>query len=180
MLGARSCRLGTALGGAGDDLIALRTLWNDAEIQDITHGGAAVRRLWDCCQIPDFRKVSHAEHAALIGRIYRFLISPEGCIPSDWIAQEVARLDKTEGDIDALSRRLAYVRTWTYVANRGGWLDDAGHWRGTTRALEDRLSDASHERLTQRFVDRRTSVLMRRLKQKRRLAAGRRHHRWTA
>ena len=154
-----------------DDLVALRTLWRDPELQDKTHGGAAVRRLWDCCQIPDFRKVSASEHAALISKIYHFLISADGAIPADWIAKEVKRLDRIDGDIDQLSRRLAYMRTWTYVSNRGGWLEDAAHWRGVTRALEDRLSDALHQRLTQRFVDRRTSVLMRRLKQKEKLVA---------
>ncbi len=154
-----------------DDLIALRTLWRDMEIQDQTTGGSAVRRLWDCCQIPDFRKTSQADHAALIRRIYHFLISSEGSIPADWIAKEIARLDRIEGDIDQLSRRLAYVRTWTYISNRGGWLEDAAHWRGRTRELEDRLSDALHQCLTQRFVDRRTSVLMRRLKQKEKLVA---------
>ncbi|MGB0928441.1 MAG: helicase-related protein [Pikeienuella sp.] len=154
-----------------DDMTALRRLWMDNEIQDATHGGAAVRRLWDCCQIPDFRKVSAQEHAALIAKIYMFLISRDGVIPSDWIAREVKRLDRTDGDIETLSRRLAHIRTWTYVANRGGWIEDAGNWRGETRALEDRLSDALHVRLTQRFVDRRTSVLMRRLKQKEGLVA---------
>ena len=154
-----------------DDLLALRTLWRDFDLQDKTTGGAAVRRLWDCCQIPDFRKVSASEHAALIGKIYHFLISRDGAIPADWIAKEIGRQDKVEGDIDQLSRRLAYMRTWTYVSNRGGWLEDAAHWRGVTRALEDRLSDALHQRLTQRFVDRRTSVLMRRLKQKEKLVA---------
>ncbi|MGB0504752.1 MAG: helicase-related protein [Pikeienuella sp.] len=154
-----------------DDLIALRSLWRDEGLRDITKGGAAVRRLWDCCQIPDFRKTSGADHAALIGKIYRFLVSEAGAIPSDWIAGEVARLDRVEGDIDHLSRRLAYMRTLSYVANRGGWLEDAGEWRGETRAVENRLSDALHARLTQRFVDRRTSVLMRRLKQKEGLVA---------
>jgi ATP-dependent RNA helicase SUPV3L1/SUV3 len=66
---------------------------------------------------------------------------------------------------------LAYIRTWTYVAQRRGWIGDADHWRGETRAVEDRLSDALHARLTQRFVDRRTSVLMRRLKQRESLVA---------
>ena len=75
------------------------------------------------------------------------------------------RLDKIDGDIDVLSKRLAFIRTWTYVAQRRSWLHDDDHWRGVTRAVEDRLSDALHERLTQRFVDRRTSVLLRRLKQ---------------
>ncbi|MEM7522717.1 MAG: helicase-related protein [Pseudomonadota bacterium] len=154
-----------------DDLIALRTLWREPELQDMTRGGAAVRRLWDCCQIPDFRKSSQSEHAALVSKIYRFLVSAEGAIPSDWIAGEVAKLDRVDGNIDQLSRRLAYMRTWTYVANRGGWLAEAGEWRGKTRAVEDRLSDALHLALTREFVDRRTSVLMRRLKQKEALVA---------
>lgn len=154
-----------------DDLVALRTLWADPEMRAIAKGGAAVRRLWDCCQLPDFRKVAPAEHAALIGRIYRFLLSSEGAIPSDWIAAEIARLDRTEGGIDKLSRRLAHMRTWSYVANRGGWMADPGEWRGRAREVEDRLSDALHLALTREFVDRRTSVLMRRLKQKERLVA---------
>jgi ATP-dependent RNA helicase SUPV3L1/SUV3 len=87
------------------------------------------------------------------------------------MAQQVKRIDRTDGDIDTLSKRLAYIRTWTYVAQRKGWLDDESHWRDVTRAVEDRLSDALHERLTQRFVDRRTSVLLRRLKQKESLVA---------
>ena len=87
------------------------------------------------------------------------------------MAGQIKRLDRTEGDIDVLSKRLAFIRTWTYAANRTGWVADADHWRGETRAVEDRLSDALHARLTQRFVDRRTSHLMRRLKQKERLVA---------
>jgi ATP-dependent RNA helicase SUPV3L1/SUV3 len=87
------------------------------------------------------------------------------------MARQVKRIDRTEGDIDTLSKRLAYIRTWTYVAQRKGWLDDESHWRGATRAVEDRLSDALHGALTQRFVDRRTSVLLRRLKQKESLVA---------
>ena len=72
---------------------------------------------------------------------------------------------RTEGDIDALSHRIAQIRTWTFVSNRPGWLADPAHWQEKTREIEDRLSDALHERLTKRFVDRRTSVLMRRLRE---------------
>ena len=79
--------------------------------------------------------------------------------PDQWLARQIARIDRTDGDIDALSKRLAYIRTWTYVAQRGAWVDDADHWREETRAVEDRLSDALHVQLTQRFVDRRTSVM---------------------
>jgi ATP-dependent RNA helicase SUPV3L1/SUV3 len=154
-----------------EDVEALRALWADAEIAEMAKGGASVRLLWDVCQTPDFRKTSMQEHAALLGRIYRFLHGETGAIPSDWIEGQVRRLDRTDGDIDALSKRLAYVRTWTYVANRGRWVDDPAGWRERTRAVEDRLSDALHDRLTKRFVDRRTSVLMQRLKQKERLVA---------
>ena len=154
-----------------EDQIALRALWNDTDIKDIATTGDRIRLLWDVCQVPDFRKVSPSEHAGLLGRIYHFLLGAGGCIPSDWLAGQIRRLDRTDGDIDALSKRLAFIRTWTYAANRSGWVEEPEHWRAETRAVEDRLSDALHERLTQRFVDRRTSHLMRRLKQKERLVA---------
>jgi len=154
-----------------DDLAALKQLWGDAEIQDLANRGDRVRLLWKVCQIPDFRKTVSADHTALLSRIYRFLLTDTGVIPSDWIAGQVRQIDRVDGDIDTLSKRLAFIRTWTYVANRGRWLDDPESWRETTREVENRLSEALHERLTQRFVDRRTSVLMRRLKQKERLVA---------
>jgi ATP-dependent RNA helicase SUPV3L1/SUV3 len=125
--------------------------------------------LWDVCRIPDFRSISEAEHATLLARIFGFL--SDGQVPNDWIAQAVARIDRTEGDIDTLSKRLAYIRTYTYVAQRKGWVQDESHWRGETRAVEDRLSDALHAALTKAFVDRRTSLLMRRLKQRESLVA---------
>jgi len=154
-----------------DDQIALRTLAEDAEIRDLASRPDRVAKLWDVCQTPDFRKVSPVDHAQLLSRIYHFLLTGRGCIPSDWLAGQIRRLDRVDGDIDALSKRLAFIRTWTYAANRPGWVEDPEHWRGETRAVEDRLSDALHQRLTQRFVDRRTSVLMRRLKEKERLVA---------
>ncbi len=153
-----------------DDVVALKTLAGVPAVRDRVAGGRDVRLLWDVCRIPDFRGISHAEHASLLQAIFEFLHGP-GRIPEDWMARQVERIDRTSGDIDALSKRLAYIRTWTYVAQRVGWLADESHWREVTRAVEDRLSDALHARLTQRFVDRRTSVLMRRLKQKEALVA---------
>ncbi len=153
-----------------DDLGALKTLADDAEVRARASDGPSVRLLWDVCRVPDFRGISHAEHAALVRQIFEFL-HQDGCVPNDWLAARVARIDRTEGDIDTLSKRLAFVRTWTYVAQRKGWTNDESHWRDETRAVEDRLSDALHNALTQRFVDRRTSVLLRRLKQKERLVA---------
>ncbi|WP_281983953.1 helicase-related protein [Thalassorhabdomicrobium marinisediminis] len=153
-----------------DDLAALKSVSGDAEVTARATDGPSVRLLWDVCRIPDFRGISSAEHAALLTDIYNFL-HEHGKVPDDWLAGRVNRIDRTDGDIDALSKRLAYIRTWTYVAQRKGWVHDESHWRGATRAVEDRLSDALHARLTARFVDRRTSVLLRRLNQKEGLVA---------
>ncbi|MDD7969511.1 helicase-related protein [Roseinatronobacter alkalisoli] len=153
-----------------DDLTALKTLVAQPETLDRLTGPPDVRLLWDVCRIPDFRGISGAEHAGLLTQVFEFL-QGAGRIDTDWLARNIQRIDRIDGDIDALSRRLAYIRTWTYIAQRKGWVDDEKHWRGATRAVEDRLSDALHDRLTQRFVDRRTSVLMRRLKQKESLVA---------
>ncbi|HXP76204.1 MAG TPA: disulfide oxidoreductase, partial [Stellaceae bacterium] len=83
--------------------------------------------------------------------------------PTDWVAGHVARLDRTDGDIDALMARIAHVRTWTFISHRADWLADAPHWQERARAIEDRLSDALHDRITQRFVDRRAAFLVRQL-----------------
>ena len=153
-----------------EDLGALKSLVEDTEIQARASDGGSVRLLWDVCQIPDFRSISNSEHSDLLGTIYNYL-HEKGQIPQEWLAQQINRIDKSTGDIDALSKRLAYIRTWTYVSQRKDWLEDQSHWRDETRAVEDRLSDALHVALTQRFVDRRTSILMRRLKQKESLVA---------
>ena len=153
-----------------DDLGALKTLVEDVEVQARASDGASVTLLWDVCRIPDFRGISGREHADLLSVIYNYL-HEKGQIPQVWLARQINRIDNTQGDIDALSKRLAYIRTWTYVAQRKDWVDDHSHWRDATRAVEDRLSDALHIALTQRFVDRRTSILMRRLKQKESLVA---------
>ncbi|MDO5605937.1 MAG: helicase-related protein [Paracoccus sp. (in: a-proteobacteria)] len=158
-----------ARGREADDLHALKSLGTLPEIRDRVTQPADVRLLWDVCRIPDFRSISPAEHISLLQRIFGFL--QEGTIPGDWLTRAVERIDRVQGDIDALSKRLAFIRTWTYVAQRTGWVADETYWRETTREVEDRLSDALHTALTQRFVDRRTSVLMRRLKQKETLVA---------
>src|SRR5690606_25338389 len=102
-------------------------------------------------------------HARLLARIFSHLAGPTGRLPPDWVARQVDRIDRTDGDIDTLIGRIAGIRIWTYVSHRADWLDDAGHWQERARSIEDRLSDALHERLTQRFVDRRSTKLARRL-----------------
>jgi len=164
-------RDGLARAPMATDLEAVILLSRNEDIQRIAAAPAAIGLLWEVAQIPDFRKTMISEHTELIARVYRSLMTDEGRIPQDWLDQQVTRLDRVEGDIDTLSSRIAHMRTWTYIANRSGWLDDAPHWQERTRAVEDRLSDALHERLTQRFVDRRTSVLMKRLREREDLMA---------
>ncbi|HET9717066.1 MAG TPA: helicase-related protein [Pseudolabrys sp.] len=148
----------------GEDILVLEHASRDEDVRSLARNPAAISRLWDTCQVPDYRKIAPATHAELVVTLYGFLVR-EGNIPVDWFARQVALADRVDGDIDTLSNRIAHVRTWTFIANRPDWLADPDHWQGVTRAIEDKLSDALHERLAERFVDRRTSVLMRRLRE---------------
>ncbi|WP_029030538.1 helicase-related protein [Salinarimonas rosea] len=147
-----------------EDVAALEILARDDSVRHHASGRAAVERLWDVCQVPDYRKVSPQSHADLVSAIYLFLMR-DGAVPDDWFRRHISLLDRVDGDIDTLSARIAQVRTWTFVANRPDWLRDPEHWQSVARGVEDKLSDALHERLASRFVDRRTSVLMRRLRE---------------
>jgi ATP-dependent RNA helicase SUPV3L1/SUV3 len=147
-----------------EDIQVLDHAARDEEVRGLARDRKAIERLWDVCQVPDYRKIAPATHAELAVTLYGFLMR-EGSIPADWFRAQLAHADRTDGDIDTLSNRIAHVRTWTYAANRPDWLADPEHWQGVTRAIEDKLSDALHERLSERFVDRRTSVLMRRLRE---------------
>ena len=134
------------------------------DVQAMAHEPRAVELLWQVCQIPDFRKTLTEAHLHLLGAVFTHLVAGEGVLPSSWVAQMVAKLERTDGDIDALVSRIAHIRTWTYVSHRHAWLEDAPHWQERTRAVEDKLSDALHERLTQRFVDRKTAALMKKMR----------------
>jgi ATP-dependent RNA helicase SUPV3L1/SUV3 len=147
-----------------EDLRVLDHAARDGEVRDMAHRADAVERLWDACQIPDYRRLAPAAHAELVTTLYSFLMK-KGRIPDAWFAAQVDQADRVTGDIDTLSGRIAQIRTWTFVANRPDWLYDPDHWQGIAREVENKLSDALHERLTERFVDRRTSVLMRRLRE---------------
>ncbi|MCX5514218.1 helicase [Kaistia algarum] len=146
------------------DVNVLEILKRNIETRELAKGIDRVQLLWDICQIPDYRRIAPASHAELVGEIFSFVVR-QGAVPDDWFARQVAFADRTDGDIDTLANRIAHIRTWTFAANRPNWLSDPRHWQERTRAIEDRLSDALHERLTQRFVDRRTSVLMKRLRE---------------
>ncbi len=146
------------------DQQALEYLSRYPEISDITDRPDRVEKLWEACALPDYRRITPAQHADLIQSLYFDLVR-RGTVNEDFLGEQVRRADRTDGEIDTLSARIAQIRTWTYVSNRPGWLADPTHWQEKTREIEDRLSDALHERLTKRFVDRRTSVLMKRLRE---------------
>jgi ATP-dependent RNA helicase SUPV3L1/SUV3 len=154
---------GLARAPRAEDEVVFDIAVADAEYAPLTRGRDGVRRLWEICALPDFRKVAPHAHAELVGQIFAFMIE-KGRIPDEWFRTQVNLCDRIDGDIDTLSARIAQIRTWTFCANRD-WLSEPLHWQGETRAIEDKLSDALHERLTARFVDRRTSVLMRRLRE---------------
>ncbi|HEV2815678.1 MAG TPA: helicase-related protein [Allosphingosinicella sp.] len=143
------------------DLAVLKILAGDPEARARAASPELVRRLWAACGLPDFRKTGPEHHARLVVRLFTHLSEGEGRIPQGWYAEQVARLDNVQGDIDTLADRIAGVRTWAYIAHRSDWLADPATMAARTMAVEEKLSDALHERLTQRFVDRRTAVLMR-------------------
>jgi ATP-dependent RNA helicase SUPV3L1/SUV3 len=147
-----------------EDILVFDHAARDEEVRALAKDRTAIERLWDVCQIPDYRKISPAAHAELVVTIYGFLLR-DGKISDDWFSRQIAQADHVDGDIDTLSTRIAHIRTWTFAANRPDWLADPEHWQGVARTIEDKLSDALHERLAERFVDRRTSVLMRRLRE---------------
>ena len=147
-----------------DDQLALQTLSAHSEFLPRLHAPGRVKLLWEVCQVPDFRKTMTEEHTALLGQLFQHLTQGGERLPEDWIDSHVKRLERFDGDIDTLMSRIAHVRTWTYISHRTDWIQRAVHWQERARAIEDKLSDVLHQRLMQRFVDRRAALLVRRLR----------------
>ncbi len=154
-------REGLKLAAESLDETTLRTLARDEWVTERVRDRSALITLWDACQTPDFRKTTLDDHTRMVRTIFEHLTSRHRRLPGDWIASQFKALDRTDGEIDVLAQRLAGIRTLAYAANRSDWLIDPVHWQGRCRELEDRISDTLHERLMQRFIDRRTSALMR-------------------
>ncbi|HEY4473519.1 MAG TPA: disulfide oxidoreductase, partial [Stellaceae bacterium] len=146
-----------------DDHRALQLLSRHAEVMELATHPGAVRQLWEVCQIPDFRKIMSDSHARFLAHCFVHLAGQDGRLPSPWVGNQMAQLDRLDGDIDTLMMRIAHIRTWTYMTHRSDWIDDAADWQERARGIEDRLSDALHDRITQRFVDRRSAFLVRHL-----------------
>ncbi len=148
------------------DVRALEAMCRDSSIVSLIKSLKDVRRTWEVCQVPDYRNISPAEHAHLIGRIIHYLHTGKGFISEDWFSKQLAMSDNMEGGIDALSTRISHVRSWTFIANRNDWLEAPFYWQARAKEIENKLSDVLHEKLTQRFINRRSSVLMQRLARK--------------
>jgi ATP-dependent RNA helicase SUPV3L1/SUV3 len=143
------------------DIAVLKRLCADPETVGRVSNATSVARLWEVCGLPDFRQTGADFHARLVARLFSWLHAPEGRIPGGVLANELTRLESPQGDISALTGRIAGIRTWAYACQRPDWVEDADRWAERARVIEDRLSDALHARLTQRFVDRRTTLLAR-------------------
>ena len=145
------------------DLVVLKRLAEEDWVRDRVRGPAMVKRLWAACGVPDFRKLGLDPHSRFVARLFGHLSEGTGHIPHQWFAAEIDRLDNVTGDVETIAGRIAAARSWAYIAHRVDWLADPLHWAERTRLLEERLSDALHASLTQRFVDKRTTMLMRQI-----------------
>jgi ATP-dependent RNA helicase SUPV3L1/SUV3 len=145
------------------DLAVLKRLADEPWVRDRVRAPAQVARLWTACGLPDFRKLGVEPHARFVGRLFGHLSEGRGHVPHQWFADEIARLDNMGGDVETLAGRIAAARSWAYIAHRADWLESPAHWAERTRAIEEKLSDALHASLTQRFVDKRTTVLLRQI-----------------
>ncbi len=123
-----------------------------------------LQRLWEIAQIPDFRKIGFDQHLNLLEQLAEHLLYKNGQLPDDWFASHIKRFTAIKGSVDHLASALAAIRTWSYCANRGNWLNDPVYWQEQCAEIEARLSDALHQQLMARFVDKRTSVLLRTLR----------------
>ncbi|WP_448662432.1 helicase-related protein [Sphingomonas sp. CJ20] len=145
------------------DLAVLKRLAGEDWVRARVRAPRMVQRLWAACGLPDFRKLGVDPHARFVGRLFGHLSEGHGHVPHQWFADEIQRLDNMAGDVETLAGRIAAARSWAYIAHRADWLQDPRHWAERTRAIEEKLSDALHASLTQRFVDRRTTVLLRQI-----------------
>lgn len=143
------------------DLAVLKRLAEMPEVMALIRHPVDVARLWEVASLPDFRQMGEEHHSRFVASLWHHLGQGERVLPQGVFASELARLDNVQGDVDTLSARIAGVRTWTYIAHRGDWLADPAAMAERARALEEKLSDALHDALRQRFVDKRTSMLLR-------------------
>ena len=137
-----------------EDGAALDHVATDERVRAVARGPEMVRLLWDTCRIPDFRKLLPETHAAFVAEVFLELGSRAHHLTDDWMETRVRTIDDISGEVETLTDRLAKIRTMTFLASHARWTEHPEAWRERTRAVEDRLSDALHDRLVQRFVER--------------------------
>jgi ATP-dependent RNA helicase SUPV3L1/SUV3 len=136
-----------------DDTHALQAFLRDPVVSADLRSPEAVERLWQVCQIPDFRGILFEVHLDLLKLIWGSL--RDGRLSAEFMRQQMVELARMDGDADALMARIARLRTWTFVANQADWVEQAPVIQGEFGLLEDRLSDALHAALVDQFVERR-------------------------
>jgi len=139
---------------SAEDAASLARLAQDPAIRSRAQGEEAVALLWEVCRIPDYRKLLFESHVALLAEIFSQLAGPRAWIDEGFLDERVREIDDPAGDIDTLIARISAIRTFTYVSQKSRWVKEPEVWQERTAAIEDRLSDALHERLVQRFVER--------------------------
>ena len=145
------------------DEIVLRFLLKKNKENNIFRNN--LKLLWECCQIPDFEKKAYGQHINTVETVFKFLSLKKKRIPNDYMKMQLIGLEKQHGNIDVLANRISNVRTWSYVANKKNWVENADYWIQLTKNIEDTLSDRLHEELTKSFIDKKISILARGLKQ---------------
>ncbi len=144
----------------GDDQQTLEFIYDNQLLQYRSLSIDELRLLWDLCQIPDYRQTGIENHTKIVLKIFRDITESNGYIDPEWFDNEVNGCAKFQGDIDGLSNKISFIRTCNFIANKKDWIKDANQWQKKTRNIEDKLSDKLHERLMQRFIDKRNNILI--------------------
>ena len=145
------------------DEIVLRFLLKKNKENNIYRNN--LKLLWECCQIPDFEKKAYGQHINVVDSVFKFLSIKKKRIPNEYMKTQLSGLEKKHGNIDVLANRISNVRTWSYIANKKDWVENADYWILLTKSIEDNLSSRLHEELTKSFIDKKISILARGLKQ---------------
>ncbi len=151
-----------------DDELVFRLLARHPEVVARATHPRVVELLWEVCRTPNYRRLLPEQHAELLVRVFIRLVD-NGSMAANWVRRSIDSLDRVDAPgpapgeeagsaIDVLTERLASIRTWSYLSQRGDWVDQAGTVRDHARDVEDRLSDALHAELQARFVDRRAEL----------------------
>ncbi|MGB0574319.1 MAG: helicase-related protein [Hyphomicrobiales bacterium] len=148
------------LAKAGEDQQTLEFIYDNQLLNYRSLSIDELRLLWDLCQIPDYRQTGIENHTKIALKIFRDITESNGYIDPEWFENEVNGCAKFQGDIDSLSNKISFIRTCNFIANKKDWIKDTDHWQKKTRNIEDKLSDKLHERLMQRFIDKRNSILI--------------------